>query len=168
MWTVYIHSQSHTYSGHFFHRINKLRTSLQTNLNKHISIIQTLQRDIRQKTEFRLEALRDSNVQIMRSFKYVIDILCISNYMLCFTVNLYITFKYIINHWCIFTRLFSEGGNFTPQEIEVFHSHLEKMDKRIDSAEWAVIQDMEERETKCLEQVEIKEFSLKNHTLKNY
>lgn len=168
MWTVYIHSQSHTYSGHFFHRINKLRTLLQTNLNKHISIIQTLQRDIRQKTEFRLEALRDSNVQIMRSFKYVIDILCISNYMLCFTVNLYITFKYIINHWCIFTRLFSEGGNFTPQEIEVFHSHLEKMDKRIDSAEWAVIQDMEERETKCLEQVEIKEFSLKNHTLKNY
>ncbi|XP_016356513.1 coiled-coil domain-containing protein 180 [Sinocyclocheilus anshuiensis] len=98
-------------------KINKLRTSLQTNLNKHISIIQTLQRDRRQKTEFRLEALRDSNVQIMRSFK-----------------------------------LFSEGGNFTPQEIEVFHSHLEKMDKRIDSAEWAIIQDMEERETKCLEQ----------------
>ncbi|XP_026067899.1 coiled-coil domain-containing protein 180 [Carassius auratus] len=98
-------------------KINKLRTSLQTSLNKHISVIQTLQRDIRQKTEFRLEALRDSNVQIMRSFK-----------------------------------LFSEGGNFTPQEIEVFHSHLEKMDKRIDSAEWAVIQDMEERETKCLEQ----------------
>ncbi|XP_042580588.1 coiled-coil domain-containing protein 180 [Cyprinus carpio] len=98
-------------------KINKLRTLLQTNLNKHICIIQTLQRDIRQKTEFRLEALRDSNVQIMRSFK-----------------------------------LFSEGGNFTPQEIEVFHSHLEKMDKRIDSAEWAVIQDMEERETKCLEQ----------------
>ncbi|RXN21198.1 coiled-coil domain-containing protein 180 [Labeo rohita] len=98
-------------------KINKLRTSLQTNLNKHISIIQTLQRDFRQKTEFRLEGLRDANVQIMRSFK-----------------------------------LFSEGGSFTPQEIEVFQSHLEKMDKRIDSAEWAVIQDMEERETKCLEQ----------------
>ncbi|KAK2911716.1 hypothetical protein Q8A67_003849 [Cirrhinus molitorella] len=98
-------------------KINKLRTSLQTNLNKHISIIQTLQRDFRQKTEFRLEGLRDSNVQIMRSFK-----------------------------------LFSEGGDFTPQEIEVFQSHLEKMDKRIDSAEWAIIQDMEERETKCLEQ----------------
>ncbi|XP_043096059.1 LOW QUALITY PROTEIN: coiled-coil domain-containing protein 180 [Puntigrus tetrazona] len=98
-------------------KINTIRTSLQTNLNKHISVIQTLQRDLRQKTEFRLEALKDSNVQIMRSFK-----------------------------------LFSEGGNFTPQEIEVFHSHLEKMDKRIDSAEWAIIQDMEERETKCLEQ----------------
>ncbi|XP_073688966.1 coiled-coil domain-containing protein 180-like, partial [Garra rufa] len=98
-------------------KINKIRTSLQTNLNKHISIIQTLQRDFRQKTEFRLEGLRDSNVQIMRSFK-----------------------------------LFSEGGNFTPHEIEVFQSHLEKMDKRIDSAEWAIIQDMEERETKCLEQ----------------
>lgn len=67
----------------FIHRINKLRTLLQTNLNKHISIIQTLQRDLRQKTEFRLEALKDSNVQIMRSFKYVIDILCTSNYKCC-------------------------------------------------------------------------------------
>lgn len=64
--------------------------------------------------------------------------------------------------------MFSEGGNFTPQEIEVFHSHLEKMDKRIDSAEWAIIQDMEERETKCLERVENKDLLLKNHTLNHY
>ncbi len=75
MCTVYIHNLT-LILAIFIHRINKLRTLLQTNLNKHINTIQTLQRDLRQKTEFRLEALRDSNVQIMRSFKYVIDILC--------------------------------------------------------------------------------------------
>ncbi|XP_067294288.1 coiled-coil domain-containing protein 180 isoform X2 [Pseudorasbora parva] len=99
-------------------KINKLCTSLQTNLDKHTDIIQTLQRDFRQKMEFKMEALREANVQMMRSFK-----------------------------------LFSEGGNFTPQEIEIFQSHLEKMDKRIDSAEGAMMQVMEEKESKCLEQV---------------
>ncbi|XP_048045163.1 coiled-coil domain-containing protein 180 isoform X2 [Megalobrama amblycephala] len=99
-------------------KINKLCTSLQTSLDKHINIIQTLQRDFRQKMELKMEGLREANVQIMKSFK-----------------------------------LFSEGGNFTPQEIEVFQSHLEKMDKRIDSAEGAMMQDMEEKESKCLEQV---------------
>ncbi|XP_051748617.1 coiled-coil domain-containing protein 180 isoform X5 [Ctenopharyngodon idella] len=99
-------------------KINKLCTSLQTSLDKHINTIQTLQRDFRQKMELKMEGLREANVQIMRSFK-----------------------------------LFSEGGNFTPQEIEVFQSHLEKMDKRIDSAEGAMMQDMEEKESKCLEQV---------------
>ncbi|KAG1957044.1 hypothetical protein F2P79_007257 [Pimephales promelas] len=99
-------------------KINKLYTSLQTSLDKHINIIQTLQRDFRQKMEFKMEGLREANVQIMRSFK-----------------------------------LFSDGGDFTPQEIEVFQSHLERMDKRIDSAEGAMMQDMEEKESKCLEQV---------------
>ncbi len=42
------------------------------------------------------------------------------------------------------------------------------MDKRIDSAEWAIIQDMEERETKCLERVENNDLLLKNHTLNTY
>lgn len=63
--------------------------------------------------------------------------------------------KILITIFIYSSRLFSEGGNFTPQEIEVFQSQLEKMDKRIDTAEGAVIQDMEERESKCLDQVEI-------------
>ncbi|XP_003198708.3 coiled-coil domain-containing protein 180 isoform X1 [Danio rerio] len=98
-------------------KLNRLWNSLQSSLDKLISVIQISQRDFRQKIEFRMEGLRESNVQIMRSFK-----------------------------------LFSEGGNFTPQEIEVFQSQLEKMDKRIDTAEGAVIQDMEDRESKCLDQ----------------
>ncbi|XP_056314464.1 coiled-coil domain-containing protein 180 [Danio aesculapii] len=98
-------------------KLNRLWNSLQSSLDKLISVIQISQRDFRQKIEFRMEGLRESNVQIMRSFK-----------------------------------LFSDGGNFTPQEIEVFHSQLEKMDKRIDTTEGVVIQDMEERESKCLDQ----------------
>ncbi|XP_051955131.1 coiled-coil domain-containing protein 180 [Xyrauchen texanus] len=64
-------------------------------------------------------------------------------------------------------KLFSEGGNFTPQEIEVFQSHLEKIDKRIDSAEGALIQDMEGRESKCLEQAKdtLRKFEEKFHFL---
>ncbi|XP_077087784.1 coiled-coil domain-containing protein 180 [Siphateles boraxobius] len=114
---IYSREKDFTFASNY-EKINKLCTSLQTNLDKHISIIQTLQRDFRQKMEFKMEGLREANVQIMRSFK-----------------------------------LFSEGGNFTPQEIEVFQSHLERMDKRIDSAEGAMMQDMEEKESKCLEQV---------------
>ncbi|XP_051522130.1 coiled-coil domain-containing protein 180 [Myxocyprinus asiaticus] len=112
--------------------IVKLCASLQANLDKHTSVIQALQRDLRQKMEFKMESLREANAQTMRSFK-----------------------------------LFSEGGNFTPQEIEVFQSHLEKMDKRIDSAEGALIQDMEGRESKCLEQTKdtLRKFEEKCHFL---
>lgn len=76
--------------------------------------------------------------------------------MLCCAVNLIQAQLKILTTIVVYsTRLFSEGGNFTPQEIEVFQSHLEKMDKRIDSAEGAMMQDMEEKESKCLEQVKI-------------
>lgn len=116
-----------------------------------------------------MEALREANVQIMRSFKYVIEILCISHYQCC--VVLCREFdtspvKILTTTVVYSTRLFSEGGNFTPQEIEVFQSHLERMDKRIDSAEGAMMQDMEEQESKCLEQVDIVDYC--DHTLNNY
>lgn len=76
--------------------------------------------------------------------------------VLCCAVNLIQAQLKILTTIVVYsTRLFSEGGNFTPQEIEVFQSHLEKMDKRIDSAEGAMMQDMEEKESKCLEQVKI-------------
>ncbi|TSM86003.1 Caspase recruitment domain-containing protein 9 [Bagarius yarrelli] len=48
-------------------------------------------------------------------------------------------------------KLFAEGGNFTPKEISQYKKHLEKMAKRIDSADDALMQDMEGTESKCLE-----------------
>ncbi|KAK1792189.1 hypothetical protein P4O66_012146 [Electrophorus voltai] len=49
-------------------------------------------------------------------------------------------------------KLFSEGGNFTPKEIGVYQKRLEKMSKRIDSTDEALMLDMEGTESKCLEQ----------------
>ncbi|MCJ8746829.1 hypothetical protein PDJAM_G00146240 [Pangasius djambal] len=49
-------------------------------------------------------------------------------------------------------KLFAEGGNFTLKEIEQYRKHLEKMAKRIDSAEEALMLDMESTESKCLDQ----------------
>lgn len=51
------------------------------------------------------------------------------------------------------SRLFSEGGNFTPKEIELHQKRLEKISKRIDSAEEAISLDMENIEVKYLDQV---------------
>ncbi|XP_058230944.1 coiled-coil domain-containing protein 180-like [Hemibagrus wyckioides] len=48
-------------------------------------------------------------------------------------------------------NLFAEGGSFTPKEIEQYRKHLEKMAKRIDSADEALMLDMEGTESKCLE-----------------
>ncbi|TRY95906.1 hypothetical protein DNTS_021426 [Danionella cerebrum] len=101
-------------------KLNKLWMILQKSQDKLVGVIQTSQRDFRQKIEFRTQGLRESNIKMMRSFK-----------------------------------LFAEGGNFSPQELEIFQAQLEKIDKRIDTAEGTIIQDMEERESKCQEQVEI-------------
>ncbi|XP_031441304.2 coiled-coil domain-containing protein 180 isoform X2 [Clupea harengus] len=49
-------------------------------------------------------------------------------------------------------RLFSEGGNFSPKETELYQKRLEKIAKRIDSTEEGVHLDMEQTEYKCLEQ----------------
>ncbi|XP_060738579.1 coiled-coil domain-containing protein 180-like [Tachysurus vachellii] len=48
-------------------------------------------------------------------------------------------------------KLFAEGGNFTPEEIEQYRKHLEKMAKCIDTADAALMQDMEGTESKCLD-----------------
>ncbi|XP_036398058.1 coiled-coil domain-containing protein 180 [Megalops cyprinoides] len=48
--------------------------------------------------------------------------------------------------------LFSEGGNFTPEEVEACQKRLEKMAKRIDSTDEAIMLDMEGTESRCLEQ----------------
>ncbi|KAI4898344.1 hypothetical protein NFI96_024571 [Prochilodus magdalenae] len=64
-------------------------------------------------------------------------------------------------------KLFSEGGNFTPKEIEVYQKHLGKIAKRIDSADEALALDMEGTESKCLEKAKdvINKFEEKFHFL---
>ncbi|KAF5896750.1 coiled-coil domain-containing protein, partial [Clarias magur] len=49
-------------------------------------------------------------------------------------------------------KLFAEGGNFTPKEITQYRKSLEKIAKRIDSADEALMLDMEVAESKCLSQ----------------
>ncbi|XP_021461042.2 coiled-coil domain-containing protein 180 [Oncorhynchus mykiss] len=90
--------------------------TLQSNLESHMNIIQASQRNFRQTLESKLDGLRETNVQLIKSFK-----------------------------------LFSDGGNFTPKEIEAHHKRIEKMVKRIDSNDEAIMLDMEGTESKCLE-----------------
>ncbi|GAA6098332.1 coiled-coil domain-containing protein 180-like isoform X3 [Tachysurus ichikawai] len=65
-------------------------------------------------------------------------------------------------------KLFAEGGNFTPEEIEQYRKHLEKMAKCIDSADAALMQDMEGTESKCLDKAKevISKFEEKLQSLK--
>ncbi|XP_072521084.1 coiled-coil domain-containing protein 180 [Salminus brasiliensis] len=64
-------------------------------------------------------------------------------------------------------KLFSEGGNFTPIEIEVYQKQLNKIAKHIDSADEALMLDMECTESKWLEQAKyiINKFEEKFHFL---
>ncbi|XP_014340840.2 coiled-coil domain-containing protein 180 [Latimeria chalumnae] len=49
-------------------------------------------------------------------------------------------------------RLFSEGGNFSPEEVEMFRRRLEKLAGRIDVIEGFFMADVEGMESKCLEE----------------
>ncbi|XP_035197590.1 coiled-coil domain-containing protein 180 isoform X2 [Oxyura jamaicensis] len=49
-------------------------------------------------------------------------------------------------------RLFCEGGNFSPEEVESFSKHLQKKSEHIDSFERLIMADMEKMESSCLEQ----------------
>ncbi|XP_048821830.1 globoside alpha-1,3-N-acetylgalactosaminyltransferase 1 isoform X5 [Lagopus muta] len=49
-------------------------------------------------------------------------------------------------------RLFVEGGNFSPEEVQSFSKRLQKESKRIDSFERLIVADMEKMESRCLEQ----------------
>ncbi|XP_076854168.1 coiled-coil domain-containing protein 180 isoform X2 [Brachyhypopomus gauderio] len=64
-------------------------------------------------------------------------------------------------------KLFSEGGNFTPKEIEVYQKRLEKMAKRINSTDKALMLEMEGTESRRLEQAKdiISRFEEKLHSL---
>ncbi|KAL6465394.1 hypothetical protein MHYP_G00255270 [Metynnis hypsauchen] len=64
-------------------------------------------------------------------------------------------------------KLFSDGGTFTPKEIEVYQKRLEKIAKRIDSADEALTLQMEGTESRCLEKAKdvINKFEEKFHFL---
>ncbi|ESP05024.1 hypothetical protein LOTGIDRAFT_156279 [Lottia gigantea] len=49
-------------------------------------------------------------------------------------------------------KLFSDGGNFCPQEIEEYRKSLEKMSQKIDQVEGSIMSDLEGMESKRLEQ----------------
>lgn len=49
-------------------------------------------------------------------------------------------------------RLFSDGGNFSPEEVDTHKKKLEKLANKIDSAEGFVMADLEGMETRRLEQ----------------
>ena len=48
-------------------------------------------------------------------------------------------------------RLFSEGGNFCPEEIDDYRKKLEKMSSMIDSSEGSIMSDLEGMESKRLD-----------------
>ena len=48
-------------------------------------------------------------------------------------------------------RMFSDGGNFSRDEIEVYRKKLEKTAGQIDKAETAILKEMEKLEKKQLE-----------------
>lgn len=50
-------------------------------------------------------------------------------------------------------RLFSEGGDFSCEEIKFFNQCLQKESKQIDSFESSIKTDMEKIKSSCLEQV---------------
>ncbi|XP_019644127.1 PREDICTED: uncharacterized protein LOC109485134 [Branchiostoma belcheri] len=49
-------------------------------------------------------------------------------------------------------KLFSDGGNFSPEEIEEYRKKLERMANKIDSAEGFVMADLEGMEARRLDQ----------------
>ena len=49
-------------------------------------------------------------------------------------------------------RVFSDGGNFCPEEIEDYRKKLEKMSQKIDSSEGFIMADLEGMESKRLDQ----------------
>lgn len=53
----------------------------------------------------------------------------------------------------LFFRLFSEGGNFSPEEIQLLCQRLEKEATRIEFVESLIMIHMEKMETEYLDQV---------------
>ncbi|WAR30538.1 CC180-like protein [Mya arenaria] len=50
------------------------------------------------------------------------------------------------------SKVFSDGGNFCPEEIEEYRKRLDKMANNVDKSEGAIMSDLEDMESKRLEQ----------------
>lgn len=53
---------------------------------------------------------------------------------------------------CPAGRVFSDGGNFCPEEIDGYRKKLEQMSQKIDKSEGSVMSDLEGIESKRLDQ----------------
>ena len=61
-----------------------------------------------------------------------------------------ISTNFMLRNVCL--RVFSDGGNFCPEEIEDYRKKLEKMSQKIDSSEGFIMADLEGMESKRLDQ----------------
>lgn len=68
------------------------------------------------------------------------------------TTNLFLLSELYFKQSLFISRLFSDGGNFCPEEIEEYRKRLEKMSNKIDSSEGFIMADLEGMESKRLEQ----------------
>lgn len=68
------------------------------------------------------------------------------------TDAIFVYFLYIVIYICTFPffRLFSDGGNFCPEEIDVFRKNLDKYSHKVDDAEGVVMSELEGIEAKWL------------------
>ncbi|XP_078502270.1 coiled-coil domain-containing protein 180 isoform X2 [Lissotriton helveticus] len=64
-------------------------------------------------------------------------------------------------------RLFAEGGNFSPDEVERFRKDLEQAASRIDCSEGFIMVDLEGVESKCIEQAKgvVRKFEVRFQSL---
>lgn len=69
-------------------------------------------------------------------------------------INSHSNLKQIKNFTCslkYFGRIFSDGGNFCPEEIEDYRKKLEKMSALIDTTEGSIMSELEGMESKRLQ-----------------
>ncbi|XP_069465431.1 coiled-coil domain-containing protein 180 [Ambystoma mexicanum] len=64
-------------------------------------------------------------------------------------------------------RLFAEGGNFSPEEVEMFRKSLQEAAGRIDGSEGFIMVDLEGVESKCIEQAKdvVRKFEVRFQSL---
>ena len=61
-------------------------------------------------------------------------------------------FDLIVRLLVLAARVFSDGGNFCPEEIDGYRKKLEQMSQKIDKSEGSVMSDLEGIESKRLDQ----------------
>lgn len=96
-------------------------------------------RTFRKRFDDAMQYLRQANVKFRKSFKY--DFLNEKK------INFRISFLFLL-----LFRTFSDGGNFSRDEIEIYRKKLEKTAAQIDKAETEILKEMEKLEKRQLEE----------------